>query len=89
MTGQLPSGRKVIGLEGLRNAILEERFEDLLNQTVRKMLAYALGRQLEYYDEAVVREIIVDTQGDGGRLQEIIQSIVTSDTFQMKQLPKD
>ena len=53
------------------------------------MLAYALGRQLEYYDEAVVREIIVDTQGDGGRLQEIIQSIVTSDTFQMKQLPKD
>ena len=89
VTGQLPSGRKVIGLEGLRNAILEERFEDLLNQTVRKMLAYALGRQLEYYDEAVVREIIVDTQGDGGRLQEIIQSIVTSDSFQMKQLPKD
>ena len=89
VTGQLPSGRKVVGLEGLRNAILEERFEDLLNQTVRKMLAYALGRQLEYYDEAVVREIVADSQGDGGRLQEIIQSIVASDTFQMKQLPKD
>ena len=67
---------KVVGLEGLRNAILEERFEDLLNQTVRKMLAYALGRQLEYYDEAVVREIIVDTQEMAGVCRKLFNPLL-------------
>lgn len=89
VTGHLPSGRKVVGLEGLQTAILEERAEDLLRQAVRKMLAYALGRQLEYYDEAVVRDIMSATEPDGGRLQDIIQAIIRSDTFQMKQTPRD
>ena len=52
----------------------------------RKMLAYALGRQLEYYDEATLRELATELATDGRRLQTLIHAIVRSDSFQKKQL---
>ena len=50
------------------------------------MLAYALGRQLEYYDEATVRELTTELAADGRKLQTLIHAIIRSDSFQKKQL---
>jgi len=74
-------------LTGLSQTLLEERRDDLTIQLTRKMLSYALGRQLEYYDEATVRDLVQQLQMDGHRLRAVVHAIVQSDTFQMKQLP--
>lgn len=83
--GELPDGRSFRGLQGLSNTLLSERSSDLAEQLTRKMLAYALGRQLEYYDEATVRELAMELEADGRRLQTLIHAIVRSDSFRKKQ----
>lgn len=85
-TGQLPDGEPFKGLTGLTQALLEDRIDDLTMQICRKMLSYALGRQLEYYDEATVRELVADMQSHKRRIPALIHAIVRSDTFQMKQI---
>ncbi len=84
-TGQFPDGTTLKGIEGLRKAIAQERIDDLTIQMVRKMLSYALGRQLEYYDEASVAQIVAKTNEDDRKIRTMIREIVLSDTFQMKQ----
>ena len=82
---RLPGGKEFQGLIGLSKALLRERVDDLTIQACRKMLSYALGRQLEYYDEATVREIARTVQLNDRRVHSLIHAIVQSDAFQMKQ----
>ena len=84
-TGQLPGGKPFQGLTGLSETLLRERIDDLTTQVSRKMLSYALGRQLEYYDEATVGDLVKHVQTHDRRLPSLIHAIVESDTFQMKQ----
>ena len=87
-TGKLPGGKSFRGLTGLSQTLLSERLDDLTIQLTRKMLSYALGRQLEYYDEATVRELVQQLQKDDRRLRSVVHAIVQSDAFQMKQIPE-
>lgn len=48
----------------------------------RKMLAYSLGRSLEYYDEAVVNDLLAKLQKNDYRMQALVLAIVRSDPFQ-------
>ena len=86
-TGQLPGSKPFKGLAGLSRTLAAERIDDLAAQVTRKMLSYALGRQLEYYDESTVRNLIADFQEHERRLPSLIQAIVETDAFQMKQRP--
>ena len=83
--GQLPGGTQFRGLKGLSETLLRERSGDLAEQLTRKMLAYALGRQLEYYDEATVQELTNDLHADQRRVRTLIRTIAQSDTFLSKQ----
>ena len=85
--GSLPDGPSFVGPVGLKRALLAERHDDLVRQTSSKMLAYALGRQLEYYDEPAVRKIIGALEADDYRFQTLIHAIVTSYPFQYKRQP--
>jgi len=85
--GELPDGTEFRGVDGLRGVLVERRLDDLVFQITRKMLTYAIGRQLEYYDEATVREIVAAVQADDRKLKTLIREIVHSDTFRMKQTP--
>ena len=82
--GSLPDGTSFAGPAGLKRALLENRHDDLVRQVVSKMLSYALGRQLEYYDEPAVRTIIAALEADGYRFQTLLQEIVASYPFQYK-----
>ena len=53
------------------------------------MLSYALGRQLEYYDEPAVRTIIAALEAEDYRFQILLQAIVTSYPFQYKKNPEE
>ena len=56
--------------------------ELFLRNLARKMLAYSLGRPLEYYDEAVVTDLVAKLRKDDLKMQTLILSIVESYPFQ-------
>jgi hypothetical protein len=85
--GTLPSGAKFRGPAGLKLALIDERIDDLGSQAIRKMLAYALGRQLEFYDEATVKEIAAELKPTGYRFGDLVLAITESYPFSMKRLP--
>ncbi|MEE2638566.1 MAG: DUF1592 domain-containing protein, partial [Acidobacteriota bacterium] len=83
-TGALPDGTSFDGPAGLKRALIDTRHDDLVRQVVSKMLAYALGRQLEYYDEPAVRSIISALDQNEYRFQTLLREIVTSYPFLFK-----
>ena len=82
--GTLPSGTAFDGPAGLKRTLLEHRHDDLVRQTATKMLAYALGRQVDYYDEPALLEIIAALEADGYRFQTLVKAIVAGYPFQYK-----
>ena len=82
-SGATVSGAKIEGLSGLRALLLEQ--PDQFPRTVtEKLLAYALGRRLEYYDRPTVRKIVRDAAAHEYRWSSIILGIVESPTFLMR-----
>ena len=82
-TGTTTSGAQVEGLAGLR-ALLLHQPEQFPRTVTEKLLAYALGRRLEYYDRPAVRRIVRDAAADGYRWSSLIVGIVKSPTFLMR-----
>jgi len=81
-SGGLPDGTKFDGADGLRNALLtSDRFITTLSE---KMLTYALGRGVEYYDMPAVRTIVRNAGRDDYRFTSLIRAIVESAPFQMR-----
>lgn len=78
--GELPGGERFSGPKEL-NAIIAGRIGDLARNLVEKLLAYALGRRLEGYDEIVVDELMHEIAGDGYRMQALVSAVVASYPF--------
>jgi mono/diheme cytochrome c family protein len=82
-TGTTVSGARVDGLSGLRALLLEQ--PDQFPRTVtEKLLSYALGRRLDYYDRPAVRKIVRDAAVSDYRWSSLILGIVKSPTFLMR-----
>jgi hypothetical protein len=82
-SGQLADGTKVDGPVALRQA-LNKHPEQFVGVMTEKLLTYALGRGLEYYDMPVVRSIVKEAAGNDYRFSSVILGIVKSAPFQMK-----
>ena len=80
--GSTVSGAEVEGLSGLR-ALLLERPEQFPRALTKKLLAYALGRRLEYFDQPAVRQIVRGAAAHEYRWSSIILGIVKSPAFLM------
>jgi hypothetical protein len=81
-SGATASGTKIDGLTGLR-ALLLQQPEQFPRTVTEKLMAYALGRRLEYYDRPAVRKIVRDAAVNNYRWSSIILGIVESPTFLM------
>ena len=82
-SGTTASGLKIDGLAGLRAALLAE--PDQFPKTVtEKLMAYALGRRLEYYDHPAVRKIVRGAASNQYRWSSLIVGIVQSPGFLMR-----
>jgi mono/diheme cytochrome c family protein len=79
-SGKMVSGKKIEGLSGLRAALLEEP-EQFPRTLTEKLMAYALGRRVEYYDRPAVRKIVHDAAAQNYRWSALIVGIVKSPTF--------
>jgi hypothetical protein len=82
-TGTLPDGATVNGLSGLRE-LLVARQDQFVGTMTAKLLSYATGRGLEYYDSPVVRRIVRDSAPDGYRWSSLVLGVVKSAPFQMR-----
>jgi hypothetical protein len=82
-SGQLADGTKISGVVELRQALLKHP-EYFVGTLTEKMLTYALGRPLEYYDMPVVRSIVTNAAKKDYRFSALIAGIVKSEPFEMK-----
>ena len=82
-SGNLPDGTAFDGPVGLR-ALLGERREQFIGTLTEKLLAYALGRGPEYYDQPTVRAITRSAALGNYRWSSIIVGIVQSTPFRMR-----
>jgi uncharacterized protein DUF1592/uncharacterized protein DUF1588/uncharacterized protein DUF1585/uncharacterized protein DUF1587/uncharacterized protein DUF1595/cytochrome c len=82
-SGALPDGSAFKSFAEFR-AALASRPERFAYTFTEKLLTYALGRGLEYYDMPAVRKILADTGPDGYRIQSIILGIVNSYPFRYR-----
>ncbi len=87
-TGKLPDGTQFEGPVGLKKLLLT-KYRDAFAATVtEKLLTYALGRGLEYYDEPAVRSVTRQAAQDNYRMTALITAIVESRPFQMRRTPE-
>ncbi|MBA0083585.1 MAG: DUF1588 domain-containing protein, partial [Acidobacteria bacterium Pan2503] len=83
-SGTTASGEKIEGLSGLR-AVLVDEPEQFPRTVTEKLMAYALGRRLEYYDQPSVRQIVRDAAGRNFRWSALIVGIVESPAFRKRE----
>ena len=84
-SGALPDGTRFAGPAEFRGALVRhpERF---VTTVTEKLLTYALGRGLEYYDMTTVRKIVKQSASHGHRFQSVMLGIVESYPFQFRRI---
>lgn len=87
-SGELPGGKRFSSPKELK-ALIAGRREDFSRNLVERLLAYALCRRLEGYDEIVVDALIQEIAEDEYRMQTLISAIVTSYPFTHRRIPEE
>ena len=80
-SGVLPGGEKIPGADGLR-AILWTRRDQFVRNVIGQMLAYSLGRELDYYDEGQITRIKTAADQRGDQFSAVVLGIANSYPFQ-------
>jgi hypothetical protein len=82
-SGSLPGGASFQGLQGLRTLLLDRR-DQFVGTVAERLLAYALGRGVEYYDRPTLRQILRQAAASDYRWSSVVLGIVRSAPFQMR-----
>jgi hypothetical protein len=82
-SGVLPDGTKFDGVTDLRAALVRKP-ERFVTTVTEKLLTYALGRGLEFYDMPAVRRIVRESKADGFKFQSIVAGVAKSYPFLMR-----
>lgn len=82
-TGVLPDGKSFNGPKELKE-ILKSKKELFSRCLGEKMLTYALGRGLEYYDKCAVDKILAALDRDNYRFSTLVVEVIKSEPFQMR-----
>ena len=80
--GDLYDGTKMIGPAGLRAALLKHQ-DAFIQSFTERLMTYALGRRVDYYDMPAIRAIVRDAAKSNNRFSAFVMGIVTSPAFQM------
>ena len=84
---QLQDGTRFDGHTGLRRMLLTREQPAFTRQLSTRLLAYALGRELEFTDEAAVQGLLQALRENDLRAEALIQAVVASYPFQYRQAP--
>lgn len=81
--GRWPGGEDIGGFTGLRSMLLDSR-ELFVRNLTYKLMTYALGRRVEYYDQPSIRKIVRDAEAEGYSWSAILSGIVETPAFLMR-----
>jgi hypothetical protein len=84
-SGLLPDGTRFDGPAGLREILLDKQ-DMFIDTFTERLLTYALGRGVEYYDMSAIRKIRTNAVDDNYTWSSIISGIVNSVPFQMRRV---
>ncbi len=80
---QLTDGTRIEGAADLRRALVS-RSDAFVAALTERLMTYALGRELDYFDRPVARQVVREATVHGRSLAALVQAIVASDTFQKR-----
>jgi hypothetical protein len=84
--GTFYNGTEIASPEELQSVLLS-RPVPLVRNFASNLMAYALGRRVEYYDMPTIRKIVKEAEANDYRLSSFIKGVLDSDAFKMKRLP--
>jgi hypothetical protein len=82
--GELMTGESFQGLADLRAILLRSKRDEFVRCLSEKLLTYALGRGLEYYDKCALDRICRNLAKNQYRFSSLVLEIATSAPFQMR-----
>ncbi|WP_372897913.1 DUF1592 domain-containing protein [Stieleria sp.] len=88
-SGELPGGVGFDGADELMQILVQEKRQQFCKCLASKLLTYALGRGLTSYDRCTVNSALAAMENDGYRFSSLVQAIVTSDPFTMRERKRD
>ncbi len=83
-TGEFPTGEAIRNPGDLIRVIRDNKSDRFVRTLTEKLMVYALGRGLEYYDRCAIDKIMAAAATEDYRMQSLIYNIVISDPFQRK-----
>jgi hypothetical protein len=86
-SGSMTNGTTVTGPGGLKRVILDRK-DEFVEVMAGKLLTYALGRGLEYYDQPTLRQIRREMAANNERFSSLVLGVVNSVPFQMRRAPE-
>jgi len=81
--GRMYDGTPIESPEDLRKSLLSRPIP-LIRTFTENMMAYAIGRRVEHFDQPTIRTITRAAEEDGYRMSSFIKGVINSDAFQMK-----
>jgi hypothetical protein len=84
VSGKLPDGAQFVGPGQLAKLLATNYRDDFVSTVTEKLLTYALGRGLDYYDQPAVRSITRETARENYGMTSLVIAIVDSMPFQMR-----
>jgi hypothetical protein len=85
--GELPGGRAFRGAMELSQMLAKTETRQFADTTVRRMLSFAIGRELRPADRCFVEAILNDTESDGFRLRDLVEGVINSPPFLSTSVP--
>jgi hypothetical protein len=83
-SGVFPGGEKFDGMAGLK-ATLVSHPEEFVSTMAEKLLMYGIGRNVQYFDQPVVRAIVKDSARNNYTFASLVLGVVKSTPFQMRE----
>jgi mono/diheme cytochrome c family protein len=83
-SGVFPGGVKFDGMPGLKKTLLEQP-EEFVSTVAEKLLMYAIGRNVQYFDQSAVRAIVRASASEGHTFSSLVMGVVQSVPFRMRQ----
>jgi hypothetical protein len=85
-SGGFIDGSEFTGVNGLEQALLN-RPELFVRTLTEKLMTYALGRGVEYYDAPAIRKVVADARDNDYHFSQLVIGIARSTPFQMRMSP--
>jgi len=83
-SGVFPNGQKFDGMAGLKEALLSSP-EEFVSTVCERLLMYAVGRNVQYFDAPAVRAIVRESARNNYKFDSLVLGVVKSVPFQMRE----